>query len=195
MIRNLTSKKDQILDATLRLVAKKNSFDITVREIAAEAQVNIAAINYYFKSKDQLFMDMEKHFMDNFIDAFTPLDNDNLDDEEKLIQWLKKAIGYGGHYPGILVMLKEKMNEESLTDADADMKMEFIARLVQIKDLIMSVINPKEEEAEQLFMAFASCLVFPFIADSFVEGVRMQMSEEEHLQYIKLIISKFKKER
>jgi len=47
--------KEQILDATVKLLkASKDPESITVRDIAAAAGVQLAMINYYFRSKDEL---------------------------------------------------------------------------------------------------------------------------------------------
>lgn len=46
--------KARILDAAEKLFGK-NGFDATsLRDITAEAQVNLAAVNYHFQSKDSL---------------------------------------------------------------------------------------------------------------------------------------------
>src|SRR6266446_10016180 len=46
--------KIRILDAAEKLFGK-NGFDATsLRDITAEAQVNLAAVNYHFQSKDSL---------------------------------------------------------------------------------------------------------------------------------------------
>ncbi len=47
--------KDQLIQATMKLLANsKNTSKITARQIAHEAEVNLAMINYYFGSKDTL---------------------------------------------------------------------------------------------------------------------------------------------
>jgi len=50
-----TDAKEQILDATVKLLLdSKDPESITVRDIAAAAGVQLAMINYYFRSKDEL---------------------------------------------------------------------------------------------------------------------------------------------
>jgi AcrR family transcriptional regulator len=44
----------RILDSTVKLLLAAPTEELTTRRIAAEAQVNIAAINYYFRSKEEL---------------------------------------------------------------------------------------------------------------------------------------------
>jgi AcrR family transcriptional regulator len=46
--------RTKILDATVKLLFGADSQELTTRRIAGEAQVNIAAINYHFRSKDEL---------------------------------------------------------------------------------------------------------------------------------------------
>jgi AcrR family transcriptional regulator len=49
------SVRDQILDVAERLFAEKGVSETSVRAITSEAGVNVAAINYYFGTKDDLF--------------------------------------------------------------------------------------------------------------------------------------------
>ena len=44
----------KILDATVKLLYEAHPRELTTRRISHEAQVNIAAINYHFRSKDEL---------------------------------------------------------------------------------------------------------------------------------------------
>ena len=48
------STKDRILDAAERLFAEKGFAQTSLRDITAEAGVNLAAVNYHFQSKEHL---------------------------------------------------------------------------------------------------------------------------------------------
>jgi AcrR family transcriptional regulator len=48
-------KKEQIMNAAIRLFAEKGFEGSSIRDIAASADVNIAMINYYFGTKEKLF--------------------------------------------------------------------------------------------------------------------------------------------
>ncbi|MGO0862351.1 TetR/AcrR family transcriptional regulator, partial [Clostridioides difficile] len=51
----IDSKKEQLINATVQLLtSNKDISSITAREIIAKANVNLAMINYYFKSKEAL---------------------------------------------------------------------------------------------------------------------------------------------
>lgn len=46
--------RDRVLKVTIQLLFKSEPEEITIRQIAAEAGVNVAAVNYYFRSKELL---------------------------------------------------------------------------------------------------------------------------------------------
>jgi AcrR family transcriptional regulator len=52
---NEGNSKERVLSATIGLLQKKAMDEITIREIAVLAGVNVASINYYFGSKEILF--------------------------------------------------------------------------------------------------------------------------------------------
>src|SRR5438552_751878 len=47
-----------ILAAAERLYAERGFGDVTLRDIVAEANVNLAAVNYHFGSKDELIAEL-----------------------------------------------------------------------------------------------------------------------------------------
>jgi AcrR family transcriptional regulator len=47
--------KDRLLDAAEFLFAEKGFEDVSIRELAATAEVNVAAVNYHFQGKENLF--------------------------------------------------------------------------------------------------------------------------------------------
>jgi len=190
MIKKISSKKEQILDAALRLVALHNSFDITIRQIAAEAGVNVAAINYYFKSKKEMMREMEALFMENLYDAFTPLQDATLSDSEKLRLWIEKAIGYAQHYPGILVFLKDKLSNLKGNDFENIIRDELKKSFAELKQLLINSIKPKKEEEDLLILALGGVILLPFISE--IPDLGQPKNTEEHILYVLNILDKFK---
>jgi len=47
--------KDRLLDAAENLFAEKDFENVSIRELAAAADVNVAAVNYHFQGKENLF--------------------------------------------------------------------------------------------------------------------------------------------
>ena len=54
------STKDKILVGALKLFADKGFNAVSIREIAQTCDVNIAAVNYHFKNKDSLYLEIIK---------------------------------------------------------------------------------------------------------------------------------------
>ncbi len=54
MSQEETSTKKKILAVTIQLLFQKDPEDITTRQIAGQAGVNVAAINYHFQTKENL---------------------------------------------------------------------------------------------------------------------------------------------
>lgn len=195
-MRNFETKRDLILDATLRVTVKKGSSSFTIREVAAEAGVNIAAINYYFNSKIHLLEEMDRLFMDNFNAAFTILDSD-MPTEQKLLEWLDDALEYAIHYPGIIYMLKDKFKTGLDTPEGVTMISELLRRVGQVKELFDEIagLDGTGDEDMNLFGMFASSAVSPFVLVPLVLGeVQETMtSPQERRKYFQFLINHFKK--
>jgi AcrR family transcriptional regulator len=53
--------KDKLLEAATEVFAEKGFREATILEISKRAQCNVAAINYHFKSKDELYAEVWKN--------------------------------------------------------------------------------------------------------------------------------------
>lgn len=80
-------KKEHIMEVAIALFAEKGFEGTSIRDLAQQADVNIAMINYYFGSKEKLFvalLETKARFMRDRIDA---LQNDaSLSEIEKIDQ-------------------------------------------------------------------------------------------------------------
>jgi TetR/AcrR family transcriptional regulator, regulator of cefoperazone and chloramphenicol sensitivity len=61
--------KTRLLSVAERLFAERGLKSTSIRELANEAGVNIAAVNYYFRSKDELYLEALRHAMRRSGDA------------------------------------------------------------------------------------------------------------------------------
>jgi TetR/AcrR family transcriptional regulator, regulator of cefoperazone and chloramphenicol sensitivity len=58
VIGNFTDSKDRILDEAEALFAEKGFHAVTVREITQAARCNLAAVNYHFGNKQNLYLEV-----------------------------------------------------------------------------------------------------------------------------------------
>lgn len=88
-MKNDIKAKKRIFEATLKLLeTNKFSSEITVRQIAVQACVNVALINYYYHSKENLLQLVVQHKMSDFVNE---LHSESLK-EHKPIDRLKKFL-------------------------------------------------------------------------------------------------------
>lgn len=105
MVKNLDNEqntKDLILKTTIELINSEGFDSITIRRIATLANVNVASINYHFKSKDNLINEALKIITSTFRHAFVILSEDSSNPREQLESFVKKYIKIAFDYPKIM---------------------------------------------------------------------------------------------
>jgi len=66
-------RRTQVLDATLRLLAKGGPRAVTHRAVAREADTSVRATTYYFSSRDELLTEALRHYADKAMARFDGL--------------------------------------------------------------------------------------------------------------------------
>ncbi|MEI8255291.1 MAG: TetR family transcriptional regulator, partial [Deltaproteobacteria bacterium] len=64
------AKREQVLDATIRLVAREGPGAVTLRAVAAEAGTSLRGATYYFASRDELLTEAFLHYTRRAIQRF-----------------------------------------------------------------------------------------------------------------------------
>src|SRR5690554_8227300 len=104
MDNKYTTTQEKILSAAIELFGSKG--DMTTREIAKKAKVNVAAINYHFHSKDNLMKAVEKHFsnilykMQNEI-----INNPSTNPKDKLTIWANNLMKFMFQCPALIPLV------------------------------------------------------------------------------------------
>lgn len=76
-----------ILDAALGLIASRTYSTVTVKDIAAAADVNVALIYYYYASKENLFLSILNAMLGQAADRFRGLTADGIAPDRALALW------------------------------------------------------------------------------------------------------------
>lgn len=192
-MRELTGMQEKILDKALYLIGKNASFDIPVRAIAREAQVNVSAINYYFRTKNEMMRYVKEFYINNTIAAYAALDDESCSDEEKVIIVANEIMEYTIKYPGVLIILREAIKNQHADELDA--------RIVEITeslnrklyDTLSRVLKTDEANAQYGNMVFLSSITYPIMnreITHFEESIIN--SKEERLKYIAYILDRLK---
>ena len=140
-MRELNSIEEKILDRTLYLIGKMGTLSVPIRAIAKEAEVNVASINYYFRSKEELINKTKEFYIENVESTIKPLDDPSLSDMEKLKAFSEHVMDYCIRFPGITILSKE-------------------ARIAKNPDpLFKEIIRVTENMNQQLDQVFARAFV------------------------------------
>ena len=82
----MNTTRQKIIRSATKLFAKKGLNGTSVREISRKASVNLAAINYHFQSKEQLYREIVSHHFQRLVEHIAQLDQQKIDDEESYIE-------------------------------------------------------------------------------------------------------------
>jgi len=111
LIENKTDARSRILEAAAEIIGKDRNLNLTVREIAGRADVNVASINYYFRSKDKLLDEVELLLMEKIHTIYKNLNDASIDIRERLINWGNNLIKHLIDYPGIIYLIGTRVLE------------------------------------------------------------------------------------
>jgi AcrR family transcriptional regulator len=107
---NSMSKKDQIIDKAIELFGNKGFDNTSIRELCHEAGINIAMINYYFGSKDKLFLAMVERkavYMKGKMEEL--LANDEMEPMEKVKRVVEEYVNRMFSHPAYHRILYREM--------------------------------------------------------------------------------------
>ncbi len=115
MTEDKTGTRSRILEAAAEIIGKERNLNLTIREIANRADVNIASINYHFQSKENLLDQVEMMLMENIRHIYTNLDDSTVSPRERLIRWGNNLIKHLIDYPGIIYLIGTRILERENT--------------------------------------------------------------------------------
>ncbi|AIQ23996.1 MULTISPECIES: TetR/AcrR family transcriptional regulator [unclassified Paenibacillus] len=94
--------KEKIMRATLELTKQEGFERITIKKIAEASNTNVALVNYYFGSKENLFSESIKLILNSFQHTFAILDDFSISSRDRLRQFLLDYLQVIRQYPELL---------------------------------------------------------------------------------------------
>ena len=147
MTEDRQSTKDRLLDAAEHLFAEKGFKDVSIRELVAAAEVNVAAVNYHFQGKENLFHEV---ILRRFVIQ-----------RDKTLAALDDLLAETGGQPRVdqvIEILVRQHLEGTLADPGSANFLSLMARLMQPGHTPMADIFFKEMVAP-LFGAFSRAII------------------------------------
>jgi AcrR family transcriptional regulator len=143
--------RERVLSSACRLFAEQGFRDTTVAEICDQADANIAAVNYYFGSKESLYREVWARASDLNRAAYP----DDPAGEADPTQWLRTHVrgrvssifdaGPGGWFPRLLQ--REMANPTPLMQ---ELKQEFLAPRIQHLDHMVELLLGPDATLQQV---------------------------------------------
>jgi AcrR family transcriptional regulator len=97
------SVKEKIINSAIEIISADGIQEMTTRKVANMSGVNIAAINYYFGTKEKLALEAVNSLFNGKIpELFSIIDNPEYTTEEKLYYFFKSYINVLSKHPGVL---------------------------------------------------------------------------------------------
>ena len=190
------STEEKIKNAARSVFHKKGYAATRTRDIAEEAGINLALLNYYFRSKEKLFDIIMTETMQGFLTSIMfILNNENTSFEQKIEVIVSNYIDLLIEEPDIpLFVLSElRANPDALISRISNkkvlMKSVFIMQFQQkIKDGKIAPIHPLH-----FIMNMLGMVVFPFVGSPMLKGIGdlKQKEFDELMQQRKKLIPKW----
>jgi AcrR family transcriptional regulator len=154
--------REKIKEAAHRVFLKKGFAATTIRDVAKESGTNIALLNYYFRSKKNLFNVVMLEKVQQIFSALGPILKDETTTLHQKINGLVNtyidSLTKNPDLPLFILSEVRKKNFEFVTSAHVD-KIIFRSHfMIQLKEESGN-INPV-----QFFISLLGMIIFPFVA-------------------------------
>ena len=162
--------KEKILQTTLQIISTEGIKGITIRKIAKISGVNVASINYHFKSKENLITESLKLFGKKMETIITELDTLPLSPKEKLKHFLLSFSDSQIKYPGFMQSQIERIShgKEMTPKAVENTK---LGRKILLKLLKAITKEESEEKLSMILFQLMSGIIFPIFYGKYVEEI------------------------
>ncbi|MBF4518902.1 TetR/AcrR family transcriptional regulator [Flavobacterium sp. ANB] len=184
------NKKDQILDIAEKLFCNYGSKDTTVRLIAQKANINTAMLNYYFKSKENLFVMIFERRIEQFKTAEKRIDLRNKTASEELLVYINFFIDLiADHQPFYKLMMKEKLSNENekivtLINSYFKLNRETLKNIIKRESIYKQADHTDIETFIMTISGFLVCLIFKLESESELVNQRNKNKAKQYLEKV-----------
>ena len=164
--------EERIKEAARKVFMKKGFKGATAREIAIEADVNGAMMNYYFRKKEKLFQIIFRETVDSFVDDLEIILNKDVDLKGKIRLVINKITTMTEVTPDISYFIYNEIRNN---------QNQFIIELSKRKNKILDKWKKQIQENIRkkiirnidpimVFSLVMTCIQFPIIGEAFLRG-------------------------
>ncbi|KQS31135.1 TetR/AcrR family transcriptional regulator [Dyadobacter sp. Leaf189] len=191
--------EDKIREAAKRVFLKKGFDGTTSRDIAKEADMNIALTNYYFRSKEKLFMEIFKDLMEMYFQNIIHILNKPIDIKTKISEVVENNYRMMRQEPDLVIFIMNEIHKEPerlLVKLSLYSQLKSTLFNQQLAEGIESgVLRPVPMES--ILPLMTSCIEFLFLGKEMhqkVFGISAEEFEafaENHKEHVKAMICNY----
>lgn len=168
-----TSTELKIKEAATRVFISKGFNGCTSREIAKEAGMNVALVNYYFKSKGHLFEIVISSVIESFAESLFEVFKSDLPLVSKIRIFIEKEYDFLSNHPEIPSFIINELSKQEahffqtvgFSDAMKDAKIE-----AQVKDA-QEKGEMRKINLVNIILLLMSNTHFPFISRPMIQSI------------------------
>jgi AcrR family transcriptional regulator len=168
--KEVISAEQKIITAARKLFTQKGFDAVKTRDIAKEAGINIALLNYYFRSKEKLFEIIMQENMQEFFMSINQLINDEKTEVKHKIDLLvNKYIDILSANPQLpLFVMSNMRNNPQRGELQNKFRESYFMKQVQeeIKSGKIAPIKPVN-----FMMNIVGLTIFPFIGRTMIQNI------------------------
>ena len=175
------STEQKIKDAARKVFMTKGFSGCTTREIAKSVGINVALLNYYFRSKGKLFELILEAVLSDFIESMVDVFQQDLPLEDKIRMLIDKEFEFLRKHPELPLFIHAGLNQES--DAELDQS-KFLGRLHKTGifeecEKVQAQGHMRKVNMINVTLLFMSNCHFPIMSKKLICGIH-QIDDYEH---------------
>lgn len=188
----MTSKKnttkEKIINDVIEIIGKTQNPNLTNREIAKETNINVAAINYHFGTKQKLFELIEIKFINDISVIHEQLKNTEVSSKASIESWANALFDYLVMFPGMKIMFANYILNNHLTSSN--LLSQFNENYSDLRILIQEIIDIDDEQILMFKTShIMSSIIMPLVNQSLFNELYLENIDNRKLYINSLIES------
>ena len=181
-----TETEEKIIASAEKLFYQKGKAGTSMQDIADDAGINRTLLNYYFRSKDQLFEAVFRKAMGSFMPSLARLLNADIPFEEYLSGMIETIINTMLENPQIPIFVLQELssNPERMPQIMKEMGIDPAKAMKQMEEK-GAVPTVAGMDPRQVILNLISLCIFPFAAKPVVLDILYDGDNEAYIEAMK----------
>ncbi len=182
-----TETEDKIIISAEKLFYQKGKAGTSMQDIANDAGINRTLLNYYFRSKDQLFEAVFRKALGIFVPSVAAMLHSEIPFEEylpKMIHMIIDTMIANPHIP-VFVLQELSSNPDRMPQIIKEMGIDpvvFYEKMYKKMDTLPNGRKMLMPEFSQMIINLISLCIFPFAARPVITGVFFNGDDEAFIK-------------